>query len=131
MWNPVSDVAYRPLNPNGQTLVVVCPLGPAADGVDDRWRDRACAVVHDTSTILRDVVRDLLANPQVRSIVFDGECCGRSAYAALWEGKTPDGFRIDQEHVALVTANVDLYDDEFNHKAPLAPFWPSRIKYLE
>ena len=131
MFQPVSGLTYRVLNPRAQALVVVCPVGERFKGAEDRWRDRACAVIHDTGKILRDVVRDLLANPQIRSIVFDGSCCGRDAYARFWDGETPAGWNIDEEHVTLVRRFVDLYDDDFGQRGPQQPFWPVRIRYLE
>lgn len=127
----MSKVEYLPLKSDGQVLVVVCPPSERAGSAEDRWRDVACAIAPDTASILRDVARDLLANPQVRAIVFDGPCCGRDAYASLWSGTTPPDFRIDEEHVRLLTSSVDLYDDQFSHKRPMAPYWSTRILYLE
>jgi hypothetical protein len=132
MWRPVSALTYRALDPNAQAIVVCCPVtsGPFAD-FDDRWRPRAAAVIHDSPLIVRDVVRDLLANPQIRAVAFVGECCGRSAYAEFWEGIKVPPWGIDGEHVALVRQFVDLYDGDFALRGPQQPFWPSRVMYLQ
>lgn len=131
MFVPVSALTYKRLNTKAQALVVVCPEGPRAPDAEDRWKDRAVAIVHDSVLAMRDVVRDLLANPQVRAIVFDGDCCCRDAYDRVWLGETPVDWKIDREHLQLVRQFVDLYDDDFGHRGPQQPFWPVRIKYLE
>lgn len=132
MWRPVSTLTYRALDPSAQAIVVRCPVTaePFAD-FDDRWRTRAAAVIHDSPLIVRDVVRDLLANPQIRAVAFAGECCGRSAYAEFWEGTMVPPWGIDGEHVALVRQFVDLYDGDFALRGPQQPFWPSRVMYLQ
>ena len=131
MWKPVSKLDYLPLNPQAQVLVVACPLSKRDAEISARWKDRAVAIAGDSERYLRDVVRDLLANPQVRIIVFDGEACGREAYAAFWAGAPKPEWRIDQEHLALVRQFVDLYDDDCSIKAPMQPFWPARTLYLD
>lgn len=131
MWKPVSKVEYLPLNGKGQILVVACPLTRHADDVRARWAERACAIAPDTEMFLRDVVRDLLANPQVRAIVFDGQACGREAYEAFWRGSDLPNWRIDEEHITLVRRFVDLYDDDCGIKHPMQPYWPARVMYLE
>lgn len=128
-WEPVSSLFYVPLNPRGQILVVCCPVGAHREGVISRWRDKACAIVGDSEAYLRDVVRDLLHNPQIRAVVFDGECCGREAYARFWEGETPEGWKIDGEHLSLVRQFVDLFEGELHFRTDQAPFWPGRIRY--
>ena len=94
-----------------------------------RWGGRACAVIGDSSKYLRDVVRDLLANPQIRIVVFDGAACGRDAYDAFWRASDDPGWRIEPEHISLVRRFVDLYDDDFKISGPMQPFWPARIMY--
>jgi hypothetical protein len=86
-------------------------------------------MIHDAPEILRDVVRDLLANPQVRMVVFDGPTHGRQAYDAFWRGTDDPGWSIEMEHVTLVRRFVDLYDDDLGLKGPMQPFWPVRINY--
>lgn len=101
------------------------------DDVCEKWKDRACAVIHDSSEIVRDVVRDLLANPQLRVVVFDGPACGRASWDDFWYGERYPEWGIDREHLALVRQFVELYDDDFGIRKPLQPFWPLRIRYLE
>ncbi len=132
MWKPVSKLAYEPLNEKGQVLVVVCPLDKTRMAeARVRWKDRGVAIAPDSKTMMRDIVRDLLANPQVRAIVFDGVACGRDAYTAFWAGEAKPEWRIDDEHLTLVRQFVDLYDDDCGIKHPMQPFWPARIMYLE
>lgn len=99
--------------------------------IKERWKERGVALLGDSSRYLRDVVRDLLANPQVRAIVFDGDACCRDAYDAFWLSKEDPDWRIDGEHITLVRQFVDLFDDDCGIKAPMQPFWPARIMYLE
>lgn len=131
MWKPVSKLEYLPLNPKAQAIVVVCPLTQRDADVRARWSERACAAIGDTSRHLRDIVRDLLANPHVRAIVFDGPACGRAAYDAFWAGAPQPGWRIDDEHLTLVRQFVDLYDDDHAIRVASQPFWPARIMYLD
>lgn len=80
-----------------------------------------------------DFMRDLLANPQIRAVVLDAVCAECAAPWRSWfEGvDVPALDRIDAEHRALVRQYVDLFDDEYEAKGPLQPWWPSRIRYLE
>lgn len=128
MWKPVSALDYEPLYKRGQILVVTCPM---LKRDVNRWRDRAVAIVGDSSRYLRDIVRDLLANPQVRAIVFDGPACGRTAYDAFWAGEDTPEWRIETEHLKLVRRFVDLYDEDCGIRSPMQPFWPARISYYD
>jgi hypothetical protein len=127
----VSKIAYTPLAEEGRLLVVV-PAASLQDGaLHTRWSGRAAAILSDTTTSLRDVVRDLLANPQIRAVVFEGVCCSRPAYDLFWTDSQDPGWRIDKEHLALVRQFVDLFDDDCSWRTPPQPFWPMRIAYLE
>ena len=99
--------------------------------IKERWGKRACAALGDSSRNVRDVVRDLLANPQIRSIVFDGPACGREVYDKFWLGADDPGWRIDKEHLDLVRRFVDLFDDDCMWRVPPQPFWPARVMYLD
>lgn len=127
----MSKLSYVPLCETGHVLVIRCPMEPRDDELRDKWASRAVALLDDSSRYLRDVVRDLLANPQVRAIVFDGPACGRDAYDAFWLGANKPEWRIDNEHQDLVKGFVDLYDDDCMWKESPRPFWPVRIMYLE
>jgi hypothetical protein len=131
MWLPVSTLEYLVLEPCAQALVVACPLEVAVPEIRRRWASRAAAQVGDSAMYLRDVVRDLLANPQVRVVVFYGKACGREAYEAFWRGHDDPGWGIPMDHLTLVRQFVDLYDDDFMIKAPMAPYWPQRLLYKE
>jgi hypothetical protein len=128
VWKPVSKREYLPLNPKAQILVVTCPM---LKRDMSRWNEKAVAAVGDSGRYLRDVVRDLLANPQVRAIVFDGPACGRAAYDAFWAGEAKPEWRIEDEHLTLVRRFVDLYDDDCGFKVQYQPYWPARIMYSE
>lgn len=131
MFTPVSSLSYELMEPTAQVLVVVCPERLSKEETEARWSRRAAAAIHDSSEIVRDVVRDLLANPQIRIVVFDGPACGRAAWDDFWHGKGFPAWGIDHEHLALVRQFVDLFDDDFGVKGPMQPFWPVRIRYLE
>jgi hypothetical protein len=126
----VSKLPWVPLDPKGQVIVVACPILRRDAEIKERWATRACAWLGDADTYVRDVVRDLLTNPQVRAIVFDGPACGRSSYDKFWTGVDGKDWPIDQEHQILVRTYVDLYDDDCYNHGPMQPFWPVRIHYL-
>jgi hypothetical protein len=129
MWQPVSRLEYLPLEPSAQALVIACPMEVKTPEIRRRWASRAAASVGDSARYLADVVRDLLANPHVRVVVFHGRACGRDAYDAFWQGRDDPGWGISLDHLALVRQFVDLYDDDFMLKSPMAPYWPERIRY--
>lgn len=131
MWRPVSKLAYTPLAPEGRIIVVTNALSLRDADVQARWIHRAASIVGDAGNDLRDIVRDLLANPQIRAVVFDGVVEGRVDYDAFWQGTTDPGWRIDKEHLDLVRQFVDLFDDDCNWRTPPQPFWPVRVAYLE
>lgn len=130
MFTPVSKLGYQLLEPAAQAIAVY-PSAFSSDSIRARWFRRAAASIVDEDVVVRDVVRDLLANPQIRIIVFDGDVLGRGEWDDFWHGKAFPDWKIDQEHLSLVRQYVDLYDDDFGVKGPLQPFWPVRIRYLE
>lgn len=129
MWQPVSQLEYLTLEPTAQALVVACPMGVKAPEIRRRWASRAAASVGDSARYLPDLVRDLLANPHIRVVVFHGAACGRAAYEEFWRSTDAPDWGIALDHLTLVRQFVDLYDDDFLLRAPLAPFWPERIRY--
>lgn len=132
MFRPASDLPYRMLSPEAQVLVVV-DVFRSTEAVESRWKGRACAAAPDLPELpaVRSIVRDLLNNPQVRAVVFDGECRSRAAFDDVWSGRADlSGWKIDEEHLSLVRQFVDLFDDEYTVRKPLQPFWPARIFYL-
>lgn len=130
MFQPVSRLAYQLLEPMAQAIVVVDPTKVAPHEVTAKWGKRAAAAIDDAVDHVRDVVRDILANPQIRVVVFDGPVACRDAWEDFRDGAAPD-WKIDQEHLTLVRQYVDLFDDDFLIKGPMQPFWPLRIRYTE
>jgi|SRR5580704_1080461 hypothetical protein len=131
MWQPVSDVEYQVLEPRAQALVIACPTRVKTPEIRRCWGSRAAALAPDSAQFLKDVVRDLLANPQIRVIVFHGSTCGREAYDHFWRSSIVPDWGISGEHLTLVRQFVDLFDDDFLIRAPMAPYWPERITYKE
>lgn len=131
MWQPVSKLDYVVLNPEAHAIVVTCLMTVKERDVAVRWATKGVALVGDSGRFVRDVVRDVLANPQIRAVVFDGPVCGREAYDKFWAGPNDPAWRIDAEHLNLVRQFVDLFDDDCGWRAPPQPFWPARVLYLE
>jgi hypothetical protein len=79
---------------------------------------------------LFDLVRDLLANPQIRAIVFDGPGTGVQVIRDFWTSRDiPKTWYINAEHIMLVRQFVDLYDEDCGSPV-MQPFWPKRLKYM-
>jgi hypothetical protein len=136
MFRPVSTICYQTLNMTAQAIAVVGldvseGLEARLSGSVARWRDKTAGLYSLGSLLaVRDVVRDLLANPQIRAVVFDECPIVRGWFSSIWDGaRSLDG--IDDEHVALVRQFVDLYDGDFALRGPQQPFWPSRVMYLQ
>lgn len=130
MFRPVSALPYRLVARNAQALLVRRPPGGLLADDLSFWDGRVAACLDDRhAASLRDVVRDVLYNPQIRAIVFThGPVC-RSAYADFWAGSVGlEG--LDDEHVTMVRQFVDLYDDDFALRGPQQPFSPTRVMYL-
>ncbi len=118
------------LNPLAQAMVVAsASIDPGT--LRERWKDRAAFAMWEDANILHDVVRELLHNPQIRAIVFDGNPTCADLFGQFWRGEVSVDWKVDAEHLALVRQFVDLYDGDFAYHGPQQPFWPLRIKYLE
>jgi hypothetical protein len=128
VFTPVSKLGYQLLEPSAQAIVV---YAGAEDAARARWVRRAAAAISDCAVDVREVVRDLLANPQIRIVVFDGDVMNRLDWDVFWLGRDFPDWKIDHEHLSLVRQFVDLFDEDFGIKGPLQPFWPVRIRYLE
>lgn len=130
MFQPLSTLAYHVVGPTRQVLV--CSLSSPVEDPErvTRWAQRACALfAFHPEDDLANVVRDLLANPQIRAIVFDGEGEGRKAFEAFWRRETQPEWGINPEHLEMVRQFVDLWDGDFGMRVPYQPFFPERIKY--
>ena len=130
MFEPVSTATYCRLNPNKQILI--CSLGDPCDTprLLEKWATRACAIfAFGAGESLSNLVRDLLANPQIRAIVFDGPGAGSQVFRDFWIGTDVPEWGINAEHITLVRQFVDLYDEDCGHRL-MQPFWPQRLKYM-
>lgn len=132
MFQPVSRVAYHMLSKDKQILVCALEGGHTHTELLTRWRERAAATLSfSTSDSLTDVVRDLLANPQIRAVVLVGAPEKASAFQDFWQRKVPLKGDIKEDHQELVRQFVDLFTDDCNFHKPQQPFWPQRILYRE
>lgn len=126
MFVPVSPIAYAVIDADRQILV--CTLGADPALGLEKWQSRATALFADGD--VGDVVRDILANPQIRALVFDGPG-DPSKFYAFWQGVQPlPGYDITDAHLALVRQFVSLYDGDCWFKKAAQPFWPERLRYL-
>ncbi len=136
MFRPVSTICYRTLNPMAQAIAVISvdPVDKIKTRLEDaieRWQDRTAGLyaLGSSPAAVRDVIRDLLANPQVRAVVFDACPEVHRRFFAVWDGSDVPR-AIDDEHVTMVRQFVDLYDDDFSLRGPQQPFSPIRVMYL-
>ncbi len=127
MFKPVSTTEYLLLSPLQQRLV--CSLDDRHDTprLHKKWAKRACAIfAFDRNSALVDIVRDILANPQLRIIVFDGTGDGRQVLHDFWRNKDNPAWGIPPDHLSLVRQFVDLYDEDCGGQV-MQPFWPERL----
>lgn len=117
------------LDPGAQVLVCGLETAPPAAFLAEKWAKRAAAVFTAPFTVL-NVVRDILANPQIRAIVFEGTGNERELFRQFWEGLVSFG-GIHEDHLDLVRRFVDLFDEDCVFYKPKQPFWPLRLKYAE
>lgn len=132
MFRPISTIPYHVLDEDQQILV--CCLGEelCAEDVETKWKRRAAALFHfQVGDDLCDVVRDLLANPQIRAIVFLGESPAEQAFHDFWRRTVTPGWKIREEHLELVRQFVDLFNGDGGFNTAQPPFWPTRLKYQE
>lgn len=128
MFHPVSAHPYHFLNRDKQILV--CTLSRPCVEATEKWKDRAAAAFEfKPGDDLMDIVRDLLANPQIRIIVFDGAGPARDVFAAFKNGGRLDLQGVAENHVDAVRQFVDFFDEDCFIRDALQPFWPTRLKY--
>lgn len=127
MFEPVSSLAYVALNPKSQAIAIV-PAGQPPEDVRRKWGARVAAALADDAVVVRDLVRDLLANPHVRVVVLDGEAAAKDV-RAFWYDDAYPAWLLQKDHLTLVRQFVDLYDDDFVIKTMLPPYWPAGIRY--
>ena len=131
MFQPVSDIDYLLVDPNLQILVCALDDPPSRATLHTKWEKRATAIFcFRAGDDILDVVRDLLANPQIRAVVFEGVGEGLADFYRFWRGDGPMDLQgIAEEHATAVKQFVDLYDGDCTLKEPLQPFWPTRLCY--
>jgi len=129
-FEPISTIVYSIFNPDRQLLVCCSEeTKNLHQHLREKWEKRACAVFgFGSGDSLQDVIRDLLANPQIRTIVFEGSGSSRNLFSAFWASKDIPNWGINAEHITVVRQFVDLYDHDCSNLL-LQPFWPTRIKY--
>jgi len=132
VFQPVSKIPYHVLDENQQILVCCLDDVLGRETVEARWKRRAVAwFPFKVGDDLCDVVRDLLANPQIRAIVFIGESDAEKAFQAFWGRTVQPGWKIREEHLELVRQFVDLFNGDCGFHSAQQPFWPTRLKYEE
>jgi hypothetical protein len=132
VFQPVSQVSYHVIDGDKQILVCSLEGDHRRSGLLERWKTRALATFSFTEADdLCDVVRDLLANPQVRAIVFDGSSPVEATFRAFWTRQIAPAWKINEEHLELVRQFVDLFNEDCGFHKPQQPFWPQRLKYQE
>ena len=130
-FEPVSAIEYLRLDDERQVLVCALSSRKEASWLQKKWAGRAVAVFefHAGDDVM-DVVRDLLANPQIRALVFEGEGKVRSIFSGFWSGALKIGLQgVAEQHVTVMRQFVDLYDGDCGIRGPLQPFWPERLRY--
>lgn len=132
MFQPVSRISYHALDVDKQILVCALEGGHRRNDLLTRWETRAAATFSFTEADdVCDVVRDLLANPQIRAIVLDGSGKAEDKLRAFWARQTTPNWKINEEHLELVRQFVDLFNEDCGFHKPQQPFWPQRLKYQE
>jgi hypothetical protein len=129
MFEPISRIAYHVLNLDKQLLVCTLSTPWRAEQVKKWGRRAAASFEFDTGSDVLDVIRDLLANPQIRAIVFDGTGPMRVGFDIFWETGRCNYGNIAPHHLTVVRQFVDLYDGDCDLREPLPPFWPERLRY--
>lgn len=132
-FEPLSSLSYAVFNPAAQILV--CTFAAPPESARERWGERAAAAFSFEWDRVRELVIDLLHNPQIRAVVRLDVMEPKygpadAAQRSFWTGghSSPE-WKIAQIHLDLIRRFVDLYDDDCGIYGPLHPFWPERIRY--
>lgn len=121
MFSPVSRITYQHHVAEGQVLV--CGSPPSG-----KWESRAAAVfMLTTRDAPVDVVRDILANPQIRALVLDNAGPAGEDIRLIWKDTSFLTTVVSKEHLSLVRGFVDLFDDDYRLFSKQPPFWPRPI----
>lgn len=131
-FEPVSSRPYTLFNPTGQILV--CTNMAPAETARTVWGERAAAAFSfEWKDPLEPVVRDILANPQIRAVILATPTPphrgpGSRVLREFWESPHPrPDWKIPTIYLDLIRRFVDLFDEDCGIYGPLPPFWPERI----
>jgi hypothetical protein len=128
-FEPVSTMEYELWAPDRQLLVCSLSSPKASAALREKWHDRAAAAFEfGPDDDVGDVVRDLLGNPQLRAIVFDGSGHGDKGLRSFWRREHQEEWGIATAHLELVRQFVDLFDGDSGQSGPLPPYWPERLR---
>jgi len=127
VFEPVSGVEYKFDKANSQSLIGTFDLEKAA--ATPRLRGVAAAFFIPKPGGLRDLVRDLLHNPHIRSIIFvPGLGNGVDEIVDFWTRKT-ELRGLLPEYAEVIRASVALYDGEYHQTGVLPPYLKGRVKW--
>ena len=131
---PNSKIFYF-ISPENKNHVLVCTLDTPIMEKADKWKTGVSALFNlRTREQIGYLIRDLLANPQIRVIVLDGvgDAVKRDLYA-FWNNELTlrdlDITDISEEHVTLLQQYVDIYEDEYKGYMTMTMYSPEPIKY--
>lgn len=134
-FEPVSNIKYRIVDADRQLLVCTFDAPHDSTTVLAKWHDQAAATFpFREGDDLCDVIRDILANPQIRGLAFDGpgsDAGAADVFRKFWNRETKADWGLREDHLELVRQFVDLFDEECGLRKPLQPFWPERLRYVE
>jgi hypothetical protein len=130
VFEPVSDIEYLIVSPDAQVLVCTLADSKKRPALLPKWQGRAAAFFEfHAATDLPSLIRDLLANPQIRVVVVDG-AGARVALDDFWHGtEVVHVPGVALHHVELVRHYVNLFDEDCRLFGPLPPYWPHRLRY--
>lgn len=135
-----TDIDYLSGN-DRKKQILVCTLSDPRLYAINNWVDKSAAIFELTRDLQLDaLIRDLLANPQIRALVIDGEGQARALLEMFWGGhidqlisRGPRGMfaGIPREHLDLVRMHVGLYNNEFVLTRPMLPYMMKPLKYTK
>lgn len=127
MFEPLSSIEYVAGNKNSQFLI--CMLEPMGVVAESNLKDKVTALFVFKQGIIFDLVRDLLYNPQVRSlIVVPGITEFAKEFVDFWTRKLEIP-GLPQEHSEMLRNFVGLYDGDFHMRGVLPPYNPTRVRW--
>lgn len=112
--------------------ILVCTLGsPRLDKVN-KWRAKGAAIFELTElSQLNSLLKDLLANPQIRALCLDGDGFMKQVLQAFWTGQNPKETDISDDHLTLIRQGVSLFEEDCNILLFTPPYLMKPITYEE